>query len=566
MSSAYYYLRSGVRTGPVSWEQLKAVAQSGNLLPTDLVWHEGMAEWRPARELAGLFETPMPTATLAPPLPAPTPPAPVSARQASNIRTWLVMAAAVAVLGLLGVCVIALLWTFSDRLFAPHVFADVYRIAPGDYELKREPVEEKGTRVTEKFTLIPKARILAKTKEILTIGFIWHATDGVTVERIEPGKQPEVRPFKDAIGPGRWLSVQVASDRHVRFLASNITDNLTESGRNTRYIVHVPKGKQTLISHSKHEVEAAEKKLAGRPEAVKAMQRLDEFAARLRDLFGEESGITGEFADRMRPIEEAWFSGPRDPNPLVEKEIEAFTKSLSAGDARETLCLLSVVHGDVLTDEQTAGAKRLLGAAVADDYAGLGGPDGFEPRLQLLRRAAEDVRGPTIVKERQEGGTHLVEYAYFYQKNEELRRYLAKEFRAQQKDLAAGERLNAVLRQAQASGPLTLAGENVFNLDYTIDMTGTPAQAYRTSAGYAENSYWFWERMFKQYPKLFDDANRKLLQVDQTAPIVNDHWLTFFPSHAAYKGQKLQHHHLGRSTIATPVPVGAHAKSLKAPE
>ena len=55
MSSAWHYSVSGNRTGPVSSDRLRELAASGALGPDDLVWREGMADWRPARALKGLF-------------------------------------------------------------------------------------------------------------------------------------------------------------------------------------------------------------------------------------------------------------------------------------------------------------------------------------------------------------------------------------------------------------------------------------------------------------------------------------------------------------------------------
>jgi hypothetical protein len=56
MSDApYYYSRQGQRLGPVPEEQLKAMALSGQLAPSDLVWKKGFAKWVPASEVAGLM-------------------------------------------------------------------------------------------------------------------------------------------------------------------------------------------------------------------------------------------------------------------------------------------------------------------------------------------------------------------------------------------------------------------------------------------------------------------------------------------------------------------------------
>lgn len=43
---SWYYSKNGTQLGPVSVEELKAKGSSGEVLPTDLVWKEGMADWK----------------------------------------------------------------------------------------------------------------------------------------------------------------------------------------------------------------------------------------------------------------------------------------------------------------------------------------------------------------------------------------------------------------------------------------------------------------------------------------------------------------------------------------
>jgi hypothetical protein len=72
MASQWYYARNGVRFGPVSGQQLKQLAATGELLPQDLLWKEGLPDWRPARAAKGLFPAPQ-AASVPPPLPPTTP-------------------------------------------------------------------------------------------------------------------------------------------------------------------------------------------------------------------------------------------------------------------------------------------------------------------------------------------------------------------------------------------------------------------------------------------------------------------------------------------------------------
>jgi hypothetical protein len=66
MASDYYFTRDGKQYGPVSASQLRTLAETGRLQPTDKVRKEGMANWVAASSVKGLFTTPGPVSV--PPL------------------------------------------------------------------------------------------------------------------------------------------------------------------------------------------------------------------------------------------------------------------------------------------------------------------------------------------------------------------------------------------------------------------------------------------------------------------------------------------------------------------
>jgi hypothetical protein len=55
MADEWHYATDGNQHGPVSASELKQLAVSGTLGPSDLVWKEGMGEWKPASRVKGLF-------------------------------------------------------------------------------------------------------------------------------------------------------------------------------------------------------------------------------------------------------------------------------------------------------------------------------------------------------------------------------------------------------------------------------------------------------------------------------------------------------------------------------
>ena len=57
MTDEWYYARKGERFGPVPLAKVKSLADQGWLMPDDLVWRPGMADWRPALSVKGLFRS-----------------------------------------------------------------------------------------------------------------------------------------------------------------------------------------------------------------------------------------------------------------------------------------------------------------------------------------------------------------------------------------------------------------------------------------------------------------------------------------------------------------------------
>lgn len=56
MARMWYYSRKDEQEGPVSFEKLCRMARDGLLRPNDLVWQEGTADWKKAKQVANLFE------------------------------------------------------------------------------------------------------------------------------------------------------------------------------------------------------------------------------------------------------------------------------------------------------------------------------------------------------------------------------------------------------------------------------------------------------------------------------------------------------------------------------
>lgn len=55
MGDHWHYIRGGNQAGPVSAAELKQLASTGQISPTDLVWKDGLSDWVPAAKVKGLF-------------------------------------------------------------------------------------------------------------------------------------------------------------------------------------------------------------------------------------------------------------------------------------------------------------------------------------------------------------------------------------------------------------------------------------------------------------------------------------------------------------------------------
>ena len=64
-SMDWYYAKHGKQQGPLPVDRLKAMIESGEVAPTDLVWREGMAEWLPVVQVTEL-RNPVPSSAISP--------------------------------------------------------------------------------------------------------------------------------------------------------------------------------------------------------------------------------------------------------------------------------------------------------------------------------------------------------------------------------------------------------------------------------------------------------------------------------------------------------------------
>ena len=109
MAEGWHYANptGGAQSGPLSWEQLCAVARGGGLSPDDLVWHPQLPGWVPASQVPGLPAAPSEVPTAGRPVMSqpsmmasqPASPRVATAGRRSNLLAWLIPLIAVIIVG-----------------------------------------------------------------------------------------------------------------------------------------------------------------------------------------------------------------------------------------------------------------------------------------------------------------------------------------------------------------------------------------------------------------------------------------------------------------------------------
>ncbi len=194
MASEWFYTQDGkTKAGPASPAQLQALAKSGQLRPTDLVWKAGMAEWMPARTIKGLFPSdggaatvkkPPTTASKTPgtdknrPKPRPTSEtqrsrvsddeAEPSEQRVGNRKVFaaVIAGAAIAGIGCLGGAIVVWAMYLNSASFEKTLAEKKEKPKEGQVAEKKEaPTEQpkdKGTEKTEVPIVEPKEQVAAK--------------------------------------------------------------------------------------------------------------------------------------------------------------------------------------------------------------------------------------------------------------------------------------------------------------------------------------------------------------------------------------------------------------------
>ena len=94
------------------------------------------------------------------------------------------------------------------------------------------------------------------------------------------------------------------------------------------------------------------------------------------------------------------------------------------------------------------------------------------------------------------------------------------------------------------------------------ESNGKTTSTTETVEGAPRNSQAYWnKRLSKNDPALSSGNTWKIN--NGLSPRVDEQWIKYNPTHAAYKNQVLVHHHINQGEIATAIPEGVHQKYFK---
>ncbi|PTD14272.1 hypothetical protein C6N29_07415 [Flavobacterium columnare] len=95
-----------------------------------------------------------------------------------------------------------------------------------------------------------------------------------------------------------------------------------------------------------------------------------------------------------------------------------------------------------------------------------------------------------------------------------------------------------------------------------LDMNDAPAGSSTNAKGFARNGTWFWKQMLEEHPEMFNSSNKWKIE-NNLAPVANDQWIQYNPSHAEFKNNRLIHHHIDQGRFAVGIPEKVHLSFFK---
>ena len=76
--------------------------------------------------------------------------------------------------------------------------------------------------------------------------------------------------------------------------------------------------------------------------------------------------------------------------------------------------------------------------------------------------------------------------------------------------------------------------------------------------GFPRDGNAYFTELLRTNPQMFSTKNQLLITQEKIAPVVDAQWIAYNPSHQAFTGQALVHHHWMQGNMAVAIPAQVH--------
>lgn len=120
----------------------------------------------------------------------------------------------------------------------------------------------------------------------------------------------------------------------------------------------------------------------------------------------------------------------------------------------------------------------------------------------------------------------------------------------------------AAFAQEGIEGPKSLIPEFYYKGygQVPVEMPVATAGQNQTALGYKRDPRYFWIQKLSNEPHMFSEDNKIRVRNARLAPIINEQWVQYNPTHRPYMYGKLVHHHDGQGKFAYAIPETVHKR------
>lgn len=256
----------------------------------------------------------------------------------------------------------------------------VLRIPPGSYPLQTYHETKEDIEAVCAQGNVPAFALNDEQGLPPGVSLLTEFAGPISVKRYEDGHEVARRSLNDALDS--WVSITSSWQLHC------ITLRHVKQEQDVEYVLEVGEDEPALLGASTDRLQSAFRTLQKSQSLREAIATADRYEGKLLSIFGPTSGVLREYRKfRQERLEASWLSGGWTADK-VESRVKAFAETITHRDPGESLCLISVVHGDALTPKQIEQARESLGYKMASSYAELDQGAGLFPGFRFRNALA----------------------------------------------------------------------------------------------------------------------------------------------------------------------------------